>query len=219
MRGYVFDIAFLLIFVSTAFFVSRKLIVDAALAFLTLLVSSLFAITTFEPIAEWMRQTLFSPSDIAVTIYLWFTVLMVMFFLSAFGIAWCMQIVLPKPPELTGRVDAIGSWGLGLLSGYLLGAFLLTAIQTWPAPRDLWGCLAPEAHRRSGLIVRMAPDYQYLNVVDYTCGRAVAVTGADWTLDGPVFSPGLKKGRWESFPVRYAVWRELRYELRQRRNE
>jgi hypothetical protein len=208
MLEYTFDIAFVLVAAATAWFASRKPVVHAAALFIAVLIAGVLAMTTFEPVAAWCQKTFLLPSDFRVAAYTWLLAAIAVF-AAALLVLWrYVVVVLPEPPEMRPTLETFGSWGLGALAGYALAAFLLTTVHLFPAPRDYWGAFEPEAHHRSGPITKLAPDYQVLAFVEYVSERAFAVRGRGWELDRPAISANVKGGRWSSFPVRYAVWRE-----------
>ncbi len=209
MLSYLFDIAFVLTVILSALVVARSMtLAESALTFLAVLLASLFAISLFEPIAEWCSAKLFLATDYGVTKFLWPFFALFLFLLA---LAFLQQQFLRTVGETTDfgpKLESFGGWIFGGLAGYVLAAFLLTLVHTLPGPRNYWGLFEPEAHRRPGPVMAFAPDYQLLSLVDYTCVPRGALTGIQWTLGGPVATTDLRKGQWASFPVRYALWRE-----------
>lgn len=210
MLGYLTDFLFLLVVLGTAYWIAEKGMVYAAVIFIAILIASLLAITTFEPVANWFNRTYLLSSDFRISSYCYFFIA-IGIFSSALGILlWWTQLILPTAPVMSPRLETIGRRVFGILTGYLLASFLLTVILTFPAPLDFWGALAPEAHRRPGPIMRFGPDYQFLSLVEYTCEHASALKGGKWWLDRPVISAQVNGGRWSTYPIRYARWRENR---------
>lgn len=207
MLNYLFDIVFVLIVLAIAFFASRRGLVHAALIFLAATMASLFATTMFEPVAAWAKSMFLLNTDYIVAGYAWGFFLFAIFGFALWGLLRCINVMLPEPPEMSPTAEAVGSWVFGGMTGMLLAAFLLTAIHTVPAPRNFWGAFSPEAHRRPGPLMALAPDYLYLSFVEYTCENAFAVRGHGWQMPRPVNSAELDQGRWSSFPIRFAIWR------------
>lgn len=208
MLGYLFDIIFLAVVLAIAYYVSRRSIVHSATCCVATLLASLLSATTFESLAKWINRTYLLPSDFLISMRLNFIVSIGLFAIVLAILLWFIQLILPVAPQISLRVEPIGRWFFGIATGYLFASFLLVSFLTFPAPREFWGLLTPEAHRRSGPIGRCAPDYQFLSLVEYTSANAFAFSGGSWLLDRPVISADLKRGRWASFPIRYAIWRE-----------
>lgn len=209
MLGYLFDLLFVAVVVAVAYGMPRNSLVHAAAFCVALLIASLLAITTFEPAAIWVERKMLAPSDFLIAMYLYFPICLGIFALALAGLVWCILRLLPDAPEMARRVETIGGWICSAFAGYLFASFLLVALQTFPAPREYWGAFAPEAHRRPGPIMALAPDYQFLALAEITCEHALVPLGGDWRLGRPVISADVEGGRWSSFPVRYAIWREL----------
>lgn len=208
MLDYLLDIVFVAVVIASTIFVGRRMMFEAALIFLALIFSSLVTIMLFEPFAEWCSRNLFQLSDIHISKYSWicsvglifgvlFSVLMNMFS------AVCVDI-----PHFGRRVESVGSWIFGALTGYFLAAFLLTLLHTVPGPRDFWHSFNPDAKQRPGPIMAMAPDYQFLAFVQLVCSGELPTSTNPWKDDFPLISPQIKRGRWASYPIRYALWRE-----------
>ncbi|MCA9119975.1 MAG: hypothetical protein H6822_29465 [Planctomycetaceae bacterium] len=211
MLSYLFDLMFLLVTLSVAYIVSRHSAVHAAAFFIATLISSLLSITTFEGVSARIARTYLLPSDFLILRHLQFVISIAIFVAAAALLAWCIQLILPETPKLSTRMEMTGRWVFGTLVGYLFAAFLLTVLATFPTRREFGGAFMPEAHRRPGPIMAAAPDYQFLALVEYTCGNAFALTGGNWTLGRPIISADAKHGRWSSFPIRYARWRESQF--------
>lgn len=203
------DVIFILVALSTAWFVARRLLVEATLMLLAVVFASLIAIVSFEPAAHWCTGALFAKGDLYLTQYLWAFLALSIFAYSAIMLFHVFSRILMDPPLFGGRVESVGRVAVGCLSGYLVAAFLLTVVQTLPGSRDYWGLLEPDAAHRSSPIMAFAPDYQFLTLVEYVCVPHSAISGTPWALGGPaVKPPQLAMGRWQSFPIRYAIWRE-----------
>jgi hypothetical protein len=98
MLSYLFDLAFVLIVGLTALFIARgMMMVEAALTFLAVVISSLVAITVFEPIAAWCVRHLFVSTDVYVTKYLW-AAFAIFIFLLVFG-KKSVRYLFCKAPE------------------------------------------------------------------------------------------------------------------------
>ena len=208
MLGYLFDLLFLIVALSVAYWISQKGMAHSATYFVAVLIASLLAITMFEPASNWAARRLLLPADIRIANYFYFLICIGIFAATLASFLWCIHVILPDAPKMSPRMETIGSWVFGVLTGYLFAAFLLTALLAFPAPREYWGAFAPEPHRRPGPIMASAPDFQFLTLTEYTCDHAFAVSGGAWLLDRPAISAQSSGGRWSSYPIRYALWRE-----------
>ncbi|GIW97486.1 MAG: hypothetical protein KatS3mg111_0819 [Pirellulaceae bacterium] len=186
----------------------RSRLVDTTFWMAAMLLSSLITLTTFEPLCDAMRKAFFLPADLFIVIYLWSVVPLLEFSLVLLAMFALYAPIRESTPELEGAAATIARGILGALSGYLLGAFLLIIAQTVPVDRNWWGVLPPEKHRRPGPIMATAPDYQLLTLTEWIAGRRSPITGKPWRLGGPAVGFDLYGERWESFPARYALWRE-----------
>ncbi len=210
--NYTLDFAFVVIMLVTMVIVARRMMIESGLLFLAILISSLVAITVFEPIGEFCRQYMFSVTDIAISKYLWFSFALISFAFCFTALFQLFFSVFERVPQFKPRTELIGCWIFGAVAGYVMAAFLLTILQTLPAPRNLWGLLEPNAKDRPGPIMAFAPDYQFIWLADCICNE-----------QGPQFrSPPppkdakeaakiqrrMNKERSQWFPVRYATWRE-----------
>lgn len=205
---YSLDVAFVVVVIATTVFVARRLMIESAIAFLAVTLATLISMTLFEPVADWCRAHLFAFTDIIVSRFLWFFFALFLFGLSLFALLRMFLAILPEIPTLGRRTESIGGWIFGGLTGYILAAFLLTVLHTLPGPRNFWGIFEPDAQQRPGPVMAFAPDYQFLSLVDYICIPRGALSGSPRQLAGPLLGADLKKGRWASYPVRYAIWRE-----------
>ncbi|RMF43783.1 MAG: hypothetical protein D6753_04250 [Planctomycetota bacterium] len=206
---YVPDLVFVALVVGVAMWVARFSLVQATLLLLGLLLASLGAIVTFEPLAEAFLRWGFGPADVDITRFFWFISGLSVFALLCLCFAIVVQPFFDALPELSGRAAAVAKWMVSILAGYLFAAFLLTLTYTLPVDRDMGGILPLEAHLRHGPIVRMAPDYQFLSLAEWVTGRRSPWTGQPWRLGGPLANTDIYAGRWESFPARYALWRDM----------
>ena len=208
LSGFLLDVVFLAVVALTAWFVSRRLVIDSAILLLTTLFASVIAMVTFEYIAGACRDNFLSDNDFVVANYLWIFFLLGIFGLSFLILQQIFSRAIGRPPELGRIAESLGCWVIGGLTGYVLAAFLLVAAQTAPGTRSLGGTLYPEATRRPGPVMSSGPDYQYLTMVEYSCKPRFDLTLESWQLGRPVVSAALGLGQWPSFIIRYALWRE-----------
>lgn len=210
MLGFIVDALFVLVAGGATWLVARHGAVRAGMCLVAVLISSVFALTSFEAFSRWIKRVyLLGPSG-ALQDYVHFPALLFLFSISLVLLLFFGRKALPEPPQFDERTETVAQWGLGFAAGYLLAAFLLTAIHTAAAPRNFWGALEPQADLRDGPIARLAPDYQMLGIVEFSAGRAFALDDGAWTLGLPWIEVSGQGDRWASFIPRYAVWRELR---------
>lgn len=216
MLGFLPEVIFVAVVAATAWFVAQRPLLDAVFLFFTILFSSLLAMTQFEQIVGWCEQKLFFKTDVFIVCYLWTLTALMIFAYSACLLLIGHSRLIGAVPEFSRRMESFGRWGMGIVSGYLLASFLLTLLHTVPGSRTFGGAFYPESDLRSGPIMKSAPDYQFLSLVDYVSEPRSVLRGDSWSLGRPIASAKLKHGRWASFPMRYAVWRERINYLRTR---
>lgn len=206
MLSYIFDFMFVLIVLGSAFLVSRGSMVNSGIRLVAVLIASLLSIGNFEKLARWLESTYLSSTEETIAFHLFYVSAIGLFVVCLAILLWGVHRILPVAPEASERTETVGRWGFGIMTGYLMAAFLLTVIQTFPGPRDFWGSLPPDASQRSGPILSSAPDHQFLALTEYTLDNAFPVNGV-WLLDRPVISADPQGGRWASFPDRYRIFR------------
>ena len=206
MLGYLFDFMFVSIVLGVAFFVSRGRMVHSAAHFVAVLLASLLAVSSFERIVQWIDAVYLSTTEEVLGFYLPFFTAVVIFAVCLAVFVWGIHRILPEAPEVSPQKETAGRWVFGVMNGYLIAAFLLTIIQTFPGPQDFWGTLPPDTGERPGPILSIAPDYQFLALSEYTIDHAFPVRGK-WLLKRPVIPAARPGGRWSSFPYRYQEFR------------
>lgn len=210
MLNYLMDLLFVLAVVVAAILVGRRCLAEAVLIFLAVTLSCLIAIGLFEPAANYCAQELFFENDIFLTKFFWSFFAIGIFCISMYLLVVGFYRALIVAPDFSRSVDRTGAIFFGIVTGYVFAAFLLTVCHALPIPRDAWGLLPPEAHRRAGPVMSLAPDYQFLSFAEYVFGPRSPVTGQPWSIGGPIATLEVgSKSRWSSFPIRFAVWREL----------
>lgn len=208
MAAILIDVCFLIVLVGTAWFVASHLLVDSITIALAVLLSSLITMNTFEPLAFLCRRWLFLPTDVQVSKYLWIVAATGIFVLTFLILLQTFYRLTGESRQFGRLAESVGCWATGIFTGYLLGAFSLTIFQTIPGSRDYGGMLAPELEHRHTVVGRLAPDYQFLTLCEYVCVPRSPFVGESWEPRGPLFGVNARGGRWASFPVRYALWRE-----------
>lgn len=182
--------------------------VRAGVRLVGLLFAGLLAMNYFEPLSD-------SLGDLAgeggfVADYRDFGSLIVL--LAAFFLLLraATNRLMPESPDLPRWTETIGRWAFGLLTGYLAAAILLTAVHTFPGSRDFGGLFPPEADRRSGPLMRLAPDYQWLGFTQHVSEHIFRYPGEGRVFDARKLNVGTGAVRFSSFPLRYAQWRAQR---------
>jgi hypothetical protein len=191
---------------------------------MSVLLASLVSIAAFEPIGNWLRDRLFLANEIFAAQFLWCFLLLGIFAFVSFVMLRGYVAMVPESPTIAQRTERVGTVFTAGLTGYLLASFLLTAVHTLPADRDFSGVFPPEAHRRAGPIARIAPDYQFLGLVEYVANvrrpssaedhgeveptevqaQPADALGSEFASD----TGTLPRTQWSWFPIRYAVWRQ-----------
>lgn len=208
MIAYLFDILFVLIVGGVGWFLARRGAVRAGMMLFSVLLASLFTMGLFEAAAKFLEKYYITRSEYRVEPYLRIFSIVLLFSLSLSGLLFLSHRLLPEPMEFGDRAENATRWSLGLLTGYLFAAFLLTAVQTFPAMRDFGGAFEPRAENREGPVMRIAPDYHYLAIVEHSVGRSFAIKSEGWTFESPVVPIRTYGDHWPSFVARYALWRE-----------
>ncbi|HBE70102.1 MAG TPA: hypothetical protein DDW52_18295 [Planctomycetaceae bacterium] len=208
MVHYLLDLLFFGIVGAVCFVLAQRSLVQVATIGLAVLISSLLALICFEPVSGFIVSNMFLATDEWVYCYAWFACLLSVFALSMLLILMGANRIFSGMSAMSGRAETCCRWGMSLFTAYLLAAFLLTSLHTFPGNRDLAGLLPPELDRRQGVVQRLAPDYQLLTLAEFVCTPRAPLTGSPWKMEGPLVEASIKSNRWSSFPVRYALWRE-----------
>jgi hypothetical protein len=193
----IFGIILLVVIAVVTWCVASEGAWGAGLTFLCVVFAGLLAMNFFEPVAglldgmgTWMKDY----SDLFALVGL-FTLFVFLGRLATDNIA-------PTEIEYDARVYNVARWLLGLATGYVTMAILLTAVHTAPLPRNFLG-FSPE---RDNLFDIAAPDRQWLGFTQRVSEKILA-TGR--IFDGPVFNaPETDQRVWPSFPIRYASRRQ-----------
>ncbi|MCA9193463.1 MAG: hypothetical protein KDB03_16940 [Planctomycetales bacterium] len=206
---YLMDVSFLLVFTIIAVLVARRSAFESTVIFVAGLLWSLAAMVLGEPATRWVSKTFFLAADLQYTQYLWLLVPLGIFI---HGLT-CTLVFATRAgeysPQFGQKTEIVGRTAAAVLTGYLLASFLLALLHTVPTQsRKICGILEPDPAKRSGLVMRLAPDYQFLGLVEYTTFPHAALTGKPWQLQRPLVSANIERGRWGSYPVRYLLWRE-----------
>ena len=172
----------------------------------SILFAGLFTMNYFEPVARLAIDVSHSATPIAR--YARF-VCFIGLFAAAQIVLWALsKRLLPESIEMPKVVEQCGRWGCGIASGWITAAILLTAVHTFPGSRDFGGLFPPEADRRTSPILKTSPDYQWLGFTQHVSEHVFRQPGNARVFDGPQQRIGTVSGRWSSFPIRYAEWRE-----------
>ena len=204
------DILLLAIIAVVTWCVASDGVWGAAITFVSILLSGLLAMNLFEPVANFMATNVLSS-------YAWqmrwdIIALLGIFSGGVFGLRALGEKLLPTYAEVHPLLYDIGRWTLGLASGYVVMAILLTSLHTAPMPREFLG-FTPE---RNNLFLVAAPDRQWLAFTQYVSEKSLRRTRIDGTPAGfdVVSFPanpldGQTMEKWSSFPIRYAARRDI----------
>jgi len=200
------DIVFVAIVLVTAAAVALRGAVRAGVALFNAVFSGLLAMNSYESLSGMLAS--FRGEGGPFVAYSHCGTLTVIALLSFLVLHVITRRLLPENPELPRPLERPLSWILGVGTGYAAAAFLCVAVQTAPGPRDFWGYLPPEPDERSGPIMQFAPDYHWLGFTQHLSERVFRYPRGTRIFDGPTMTVGEQTGRWASFPLRYARWRE-----------
>ena len=190
------DIALLVVIGIVAWCVASEGAWGAALLFLNVLFSGLLAMNFFEPLANYLQSSV-APG----WANRWDIICLVGLFAGfVFAFRFLAEYLQPTFIAVHPLVYDGGRWLFGGLAGYVVMAFLLTALHTAPLPREFLG-FSPE---RDNLFGITAPDRQWLGFTQYVTEHSLARSGSPRIFDGPRFRVGSFEGVWPSFPIRYA---------------
>ena len=221
------EIACLIVVGVVTWMVASEGVTSAAQTFLCTLAAALIAMNFFEPLAIQLKA--FLPD-----MYCDFVALVGLFTALVFGFRMGAEYVAPRYVQVIPIADTIGRWVVGVGTGYLTMAFLLTALHTAPLPREFIG-FKPERNNVFGF----APDRQWLGFVQYISEKPMRSLVRYKIGSKDVFGPRPFDGRfevigdtqkpysvrdrsgndvpnliWPSFPIRYAMRRD-RYNMSQ----
>jgi hypothetical protein len=217
------DIFLLAIIAVIAWCLSGEGAYAACMSLINVIISGLLAMNFFEPLAGFLASNISQSSDGR-----WDMIALVglfIVFVTLFRLATDQLIVTYI--QVHPLLHQIGSWGGGVLTGYVTMAFLLTALHTAPLPKDYWGLFYAERERRSGPLSNFGPDYQWLGFTQHVTEKSFAKTllvnaGQDNFVMTRMFD-GRNGWLWNipakkdtdppydvmpSFPIRYATRRE-----------
>ncbi len=161
--------------------------VGAGVTFLCVVFSGLLAMNFFEPVASALDGIPFlrDRSDMVALVGL--------FAALAGGSRLLCEHLSPTFIPLQGLAYDGGRWGFGFLTGYVVAAFLLTALHTTPFPREFLGfrpertvAASPQAPAGGMLFGVVAPDRQWLNFVQYVTGHSLARVQYVESAGGPM---------------------------------
>jgi hypothetical protein len=202
------DILLLIILAVVTWCVAGEGVWGAALVVFSVLFGGLIAMNFYEPVAAML-------SGGGSWDYWWdFIALIGLFAVSVTGLRMATEYLMPLYVEVLPLMYDIGRWGLGVAAGYLTMAFLATAVQTAPLPREILG-YKPEDKMLFGL----GPDRQWLGLTQYVTEHVYHRGRIFDGERGPAIPEKWMAGRsdlekeelmlvWSSFPARYAFRRE-----------
>ncbi len=203
------DLVFLGIFVWVTIRVAEEEAWGAAGACLSVLFAGLFAMNTFEPLAEYLEQKI---SSAEAWRFRWDVISLLGLFAGGVSLLRIVterlapaSIPIPRPAEMVLR------WLAGALAGYLTVAILLTAVHVAPLPRLVTGQEVIEIggfEAERPQFFGLGPARQWLSFNQWISQHALNRGNSRRLFDGPIYSSGGDTGIWPSFPIRYAARRE-----------
>lgn len=214
------DIVCLAVVGVVAWMVLNEGIWGAVQTFLCTLFAGLIAMNYFEPLAAQLAA--FLPTN-----YCDIVAFLGLFIGLVFALRMGTEQLAPSYIQVFPMLDTIGRWVVGLGTGYLTMAILLTALHTAPLPREFMGFVPERTNFFGG-----APDRQWLGFVQYVSEKPLAILMRDRIGDKEVIVTKAFDGRyekvgdpmkpysvknssgqdspqvvWPSFPIRYAMRR------------
>ena len=160
------DILLLAILAAVTWCVASEGAWGAAFMLLTVVFSGLLAMNFFEPLANFLENSVNNSPDWH---YRWDMIALVGLFVA---FVLLLRTALEKLMPTLVLVHPLAfdgvRWACGLATGYVVMAFLLTALHTAPLPREFIG-FTPE---RKNLFNMAAPDRQWLGLTQYVSERA-----------------------------------------------
>ncbi|WP_417847599.1 CvpA family protein [Thalassoglobus sp.] len=196
----------LAILIGVTYFVANEGPQGAAISLFAVILAGLIAMNFFEPLAEFIASSLGNSfewqnrSDIIA-----------MLLLFAGGVTLIRLMgdhLFPTYAEVTPMFYEVSRWGLGLFTGYITMAILLTSLHVAPLPREFIG-FTPEGNNFLSIT---APDREWLAFTQYVSEKSMKRSG-NRIFDGAEFPSNPTEVStqriWASFPIRYAARREL----------
>lgn len=200
------NVILLAILISVTYFVAMEGPQGAAVTLFAVLFAGLVAMNFFEPLAAFCSANLMNSFEWQ---HRWDVIaLLGLFAAGVTGIRLLGDQLFPTYAEVGSLLYEISRWGLGLATGYLTMAIMLTALHVSPLPREFMG-FTPEGHNFLGFA---APDRQWLAFTQYVSEKSLKV-GSPRIFDGAEFparptDPNTQR-IWSSFPIRYAARRQV----------
>lgn len=202
------DIAILAVIAAVTWCVASDGPWGAAITFVSVILSGLLAMNFFEPVAQFLATSVMNSYEWQ---HRWDVIVLVGLFAAAVTLLRMLgETLLPTYAEVENLLYEFARWGLGLATGYVVAAILLTALHTAPLPREFMG-FTPE---RNNLFDFAAPDRQWLGFTQYVSEKSLRTSTPMGTpvFDGPTFpripSDLSTNQVWASFPIKYAARRQ-----------
>ena len=200
----------LAVLIGVAYFVANEGPHGAAVSLFAVLLSGLIAMNFFEPLAGFLSTNIARSFEWQ---HRWDVIaLLGIFSLGVFLIRLMADNLFPTYVEVSNMLYEIARWGLGLITGYVTMAILLTSLHVAPLPREFLG-FTPEGNNFLSI---SAPDRQWLAFTQYVSEKSLKIASGpsgSRIFDGAEFPSNPTKIEtqrvWSSFPIRYAARREL----------
>ena len=188
---------------------------SAVIVFFTVLFSGLFAMNTFEPLAELLEQNV---SDDPAWRFRWDLISLLGLFIGAvFLLKAVTDRLAPAMMRLPMGLEFPIRWAAGILTGYLTIAILIASLHVAPFPRvvkadEVWEPLGFQAERVN--FFGAGPDRRWLAFNQWVSQHSLSRGQRDRVFDGPRYHSRGDHGLWPSFPIRYADRREKMTRMR-----
>jgi hypothetical protein len=175
----------------------------AATVFLSVLFAGLIAMNCFEPLAATLERSM--PGAAAYCDIIAFLGLFAAF---VFAFRAAGEYLMPIYVDVHGLLHNSVRWLLGVATGYLVVAILMTSLHTAPLPRSFFGF---NPGPTSKTFFNIGPDIQWLAFNQYISQRSFGGSGRPFDAVAFERIPGQSTTltTFSSFPIRYATRRSL----------
>ena len=204
------DLGLLLFLIGIAYRVSQAGAWGGVTRLFCTFFAGVVAMNLFEPAAEWLQRHV---SEAAPWRERWDVIaLLGIFSVAVMLLRMITERLAPASLPIAEPLETLIGWLGGVGCGFLMTAILLTALHVAPFPRlvtesgvrEVAG-FQPEREHLFGL----APDQQWLALVQQLSLRALNRGDSDRIFDGPIYRSAGGVAPWPSFALKYAARREF----------
>jgi hypothetical protein len=203
------DLMLLAVWGGVTYCVSREGAWGAVVSFLCVLFAGLFAMNTFEPLAQWLGMRV---SSEAAWQFRWDVIsLLGLFALGVFLLREITERLAPARIPIPNSAEIPLKYLGGLATGYVTVCLVLVAFHVAPLPRIVTGeevieFAGFEAERSH--VFGLAPGRAWLGFNQWVSQHALNRGDSKRWFDGPMYHSAGELGTWPSLPIRYADRRE-----------